>query len=216
MSLFNRIDQRIVPVNNLVLLILIFFFIFIIPYFPVAWHHLLGNVFFSLIFFISIFALNTGRKTMLTIAVIAFVTEWISEWIQMSLLNYISLLINILFFQIIVIKMIIQIAKNKKADARVIFESINGYLLIGLMFTTWVAVAMRYDSGAFSFPTDSPSLQDYTYFTFVTMTTLGYGDITPQLPFARSMSMLISTTGQIYIAVIIAMLVGKYAASQKD
>jgi hypothetical protein len=50
----------------------------------------------------------------------------------------------------------------------------------------------------------------------VTLNTLGYGEITPTVPFAKSISILISTSGQIYIAVIIAMLVGKYAGSQKD
>jgi len=133
----------------------------------------------------------------------------------MTLLNYISLFANILFFHIVVIKLIIQIAKSKKANAGVIFESINGYFMLGLLFTTWIAIAMLYDPGAFSFPTENPTARDFTYYTFVTMTTLGYGEITPVLPFAKSISILISTSGQIYVAVIIAMLVGKYAGSQK-
>jgi hypothetical protein len=149
---------------------------------------------------------------MFTIAVIAFITEWIAYWIHMPILNYLSSVTNIIFFQIVVIKLIIQIAKSKKANASVIFESINGYLMLGLLFTLWVAISMQYDSGSFSFQVEMPMVQDYIYFTFVTMTTLGYGDVTPQLPFARSLSILISTSGQIYIAVIIAMLVGKYAS----
>jgi hypothetical protein len=148
---------------------------------------------------------------MVYIALVAFFTEWISNWIDLPLLNYVSLLTNIIFFQYIVIRMIIQIAKSKKADAGTIFESINGYLMMGLMFTTWVGVAMFYDPTAFNFPTSDPASIDFAYFTFVTMTTLGYGDISPQLPFARAISIMISTAGQIYIAVIIAMLVGKYA-----
>ncbi len=216
MKLFELIDRRISKHGNLLLLICVFIFIFVIPFFPEDKHRVIGSVFFSLIFFISIFTLNSGRKTMFTIAVIAFVTEWISELINMPVLNYLSLLTNIAFFQFIVIKLIIQIAKSKKADAGVIFESINGYLMMGLMFTTWVAIAMLYDPAAFSFQVENPNGQDYVYFTFVTMTTLGYGEITPVLPFAKSLSILISTSGQIYVAVIIAMLVGKYAGSQKD
>jgi hypothetical protein len=214
MTLFDKVDRKISSISNRLLLIQVFIFIFIIPFFPQGWHQTLGQVFFSLIFFTSIFALNSARKTMFTIAIVAFVTEWITEWIHMPLLNYLSLLTNILFFQIIVIKLIIQIAKSKKADASIIFESINGYLMLGLMFTTWMAISMLYDPAAFNFNTDHPTAQDYTYFTFVTMTTLGYGDITPQLPYAKSLAILISTTGQVYVAVIIAMLVGKYAGSQ--
>ena len=53
------------------------------------------------------------------------------------------------------------------------------------------------------------------YYSFVTMTTLGYGDITPVGPQARSLSILLSITGPMYIAILIAKLVGKYS-SQKS
>jgi len=216
MSLFDKIDRRITSHSNLILLIFVFIFIFIIPFFPVEKQQILGNVFFSLIFFSAIFTLNTNRKAMFTIAVIAFLTEWISELINMPILNYLSLIVNILFFQIIVIKLIIQIAKSKKADASTILEAINVYLLMGLMFTSWVAIAMLFDPGAFSFTIENPNTREYTYFTFVTMTTLGYGDVLPIHSWAKSMAILFSSSGQIYLAVIIAMLVGKYAGSQKD
>ena len=214
MKISEIINKHFTRDSNLFLLIQIFIFIFVIPIFPPSWHRIMGTIFFSLIFFTAIFALDTWRRIMFILAIVAFVTEWITELTHMPILNYISLVINILFFQIIVIKLIIQVAKSKKADGGVILESINGYLMMGLMFTTWVAIAMIYDPAAFSFNTDNPTFMDFSYFTFVTMTTLGYGEITPILPFARSISILISTSGQIYIAVIIAMLVGKYAASQ--
>lgn len=215
MKITQSIDNFLNKHGNLMLLIEIVIFIFFIPFVPIEWHTIFSNIFFSFIFFTAIFALETSRKIMLTIAVIAFITEWISPLLNFSALHYFSLLINILFFQIIVVKMIIQVAKSSKADAHIILESINGYLMMGLMFTTWVGVAMFYDPTSFSFNVDNPMARDFTYFTFVTITTLGYGEITPNLPFAKSISILISTAGQIYVAVIIAMLVGKYA-SQKN
>lgn len=214
MNLFEILNRRITRISNLLLLIVVFFFIFLIPFFPNNWHKILNPMTFSIIFLVSIFVLNSWRRTMFTIAVIAFITEWIAYWIHMPVLNFVSSLTNIIFFQIIVIKLIIQIAKSKIADSRVIFESINGYLMLGLLFTLWIAIAMQYDSGSFSFQVEMPVVQDYIYFTFVTMTTLGYGDVTPLLPFARSLAILISISGQIYIAVIIAMLVGKYASQE--
>ncbi len=213
MSLFERLNNRIPGISNGLLLILNFFFIFVIPFFPTVAHRVMGAATFSLIFLTSVFALNSWRKTIFSIAIIAVITEWIAYILNMPLLNLISSLTNIIFFQLIVIKLIIQIARNNKADSSVIFESINGYLMLGLLFTIWIVIAMSVDPNAFSFPTENPGTQDFTYFTFVTMTTLGYGEITPQLPFARAIATLIATSGQIYIAVIIAMLVGKYAAS---
>lgn len=216
MGLFEKLDPRISKYSSLLLLIFAFFFIFIIPFFPIAWHRVLGQIFYSIIFFTAIFTLDNGRKPLFLVAIIALITEWITNWINASFLNYLSLLVNIVFFQIIVIKLIIQIAKSKKADAGIIFESINGYLMMGLMFVTWIAIAMLYDPASFNFNVEVPTTQDYTYFTFVTMTTLGYGEITPTVPFAKSLAILIATSGQIYVAIIIAMLVGKYAANQND
>jgi len=213
MSLFELLDKRITRISNLVLLITVFFFIFLIPFLPASWYKTLNPLTFSIIFLESIFVLNSSRRTIFSIAVLALIIEWVAVWMNMSLLNYLSSLIKIIFFQVIVVKLIIQIARSKKASASVIFESINGYLMLGLLFTSWIAIAMQYDTGSFAFQVENPTVVDYIYFTFVTMTTLGYGDVTPQLPFARSISILISTSGQIYIAVIIAMLVGKYASA---
>ena len=213
MSMFAKLERRVTPISNGLLMLLVSVFLFITPFFPEAYHQVAGQVIFSLIFFVSIFAMDTGRKILWIIAVIAFITEWMSYWIRLPLVFNISTIINILFFQVIVIKLLIQIAGSSKTDAGVILESINGYLMMGLMFTSWVAIAMGYDAGSFNFYTDDPISIDYAYFTFVTMTTLGYGDVTPQVPFARSLAMLISTAGQLYVAVIIAMLVGKYAGA---
>jgi hypothetical protein len=54
---------------------------------------------------------------------------------------------------------------------------------------------------------------DYLYFSFVTLTTLGYGDITPVSAFAKSLTIFIAITGQLYLTILIAMLVGKYLSS---
>ena len=213
MRYFDKIDRTISPYSNFLLFCLVFCFIFLTALFPLAWQQTVGQVFFSLIFFLSIFALDTGRSKLVVVAIVAFITQWVSIVANMPVLFYISSLTNILFFQIIVIKLIIQIAQSRKADASVIFEAINGYLMMGLMFTSWVAIAMLYNPASFSFYSAETTSVDYTYFTFVTMTTLGYGDVTPQLPYALSLAVLISTSGEIYVAVIIAMLVGKYAGS---
>ena len=95
-------------------------------------------------------------------------------------------------------------------------ESINGYLLMGMLFSTLVVVLMRYDPGAFNFKGIGISAisRDSIYFTFITMTSTGYGEYTPQIPVAKSLAILISTAGQLYIAIIIAMLVGKFASRQ--
>jgi hypothetical protein len=54
------------------------------------------------------------------------------------------------------------------------------------------------------------------YFSFVTMTTLGYGDVVPVRALARSVSILQAVTGQFYIAIIVARLVSLYIVGRQD
>ena len=67
---------------------------------------------------------------------------------------------------------------------------------------------------SFNVPDDYHSYYKMIYFSFVTLTTLGYGDITPQTPQAKSIVVLVTLTGQLYLAVLMAMLVGKFLSDQ--
>ena len=57
---------------------------------------------------------------------------------------------------------------------------------------------------------DWRSTGDFIYYAFVTYSTLGYGEMLPLIPVAKSLATLAAVTGQIYLTVIIAMLVGKF------
>ena len=57
------------------------------------------------------------------------------------------------------------------------------------------------------------SQADFIYYSFATLTTLGYGDITPATSHVRSLAILEAVTGTLYIAVLIARLVGLYGSN---
>ncbi len=59
-------------------------------------------------------------------------------------------------------------------------------------------------------------LWEFIYYSFVTITTLGYGDIYPLIPFARSLAYLEAVCGQLYIALLVASLVGGYMSSKQN
>lgn len=206
--------------NNTVLLVCVFILIFVIPVFPTSSHRLLFNLFLTIIFLAAMLAMDKHRKIFLVAALINIGMEWVSTALEIDLLTGISNALNILFFSIVVISLIVQIARTRKATIRIIMQAVNGYLLLGIVFGLLVAVSMLLEPGSFSFGfetieigTRGIHIGDYLYYAFVNYTTLGYGDITPQLPFAKSLAILMSVSGQIYLAVIIAMLVGKYVGS---
>ena len=159
--------------------------------------------------------LDTHWKRMVTIAFILAIIEWVVSLLDLIYLTALSRLLIIFFFAFVVMMLILQIARTKAVSLQVILSSINGYLLLGLVFSLilWIIHKVQPEAFNFSEIMDSTIIRtsDYIYYGFVTFTTLGYGDISPQIPSAKSMAILTSVSGQIYIAVIIALLVGKYA-----
>lgn len=208
---------------NSALLGLVVFIIFIAPVFPPQYHKPVYNTVFTLIFFAAAFSMEKYRKPIVIMAFATTIIEWISFVLEKQLLLELSRLVMFIFFMIIVIGLIIQIAKTKKVTGRVIIESINGYLLLGLLFSLIIGIVMLRDPESFSSNMGSPELLEtkyymshYMYYTFTTFTTLGYGDIVPLAPYTRSLAMLAAVSGQIYLTVIIAMLVGKFLSRSRE
>jgi len=223
MKFYRDVSAGFLTKSNSVLLLLVIFTIFLIPFFPIEWHRILYSICFTLIFLLSALALTKYRSGIFNIAVLVILIEWLSELLDLSVLNTISLAVNIFFFDLIVVLFILQIASAKTVTARVIMESINGYLMLGLSISILIALISIADPNAFNFPhltSDADITVSYfsndTYYGFVTLTTLGYGDMIPLTPAARSFSIFIAITGQMYVAIIIATLVSKYLGQKSS
>jgi hypothetical protein len=97
-------------------------------------------------------------------------------------------------------------------DRARIAGAIAVYLLIGMLFADAFALAYLLAPDAFRFADDSlaaaPSSSRFVYFSFVTLTTVGYGDVTAVGAVARSLAMLEALVGQLFPAILIARLVG--------
>ena len=171
---------------------------------------------FSAIFIGLAFVLKRHRKIVYTFVFFAFVTEWIAHWADLTIIKGISHATTILLFNYVVINLLLQIVRSKEVDAGVMITAINGYLLTGVGFSLMLALIHVFNPESFSFKDQIVDFADYSYFGFVTFSTLGYGDIAPLTPLARSFSTLTAISGQIYLAVIIALLVGKFAAGNQS
>jgi hypothetical protein len=199
------------------LFILLLLFIFFIPLFPEKALRYLYLINFSLIFLTSILTLEKGREKVLPLALITFALVWIADILGMVILDLFSKLAMIIFFGAIVVRLLIQVAGSKKVDLIVILSSISGYLLLGCLFAIILTVILIPSPGALNLENAGDhALDELVYFTFVTMTTLGYGDVLPVIPVARSMAIFISISGQFYMAIIVAMLVSKYIATRPE
>jgi hypothetical protein len=99
-----------------------------------------------------------------------------------------------------------------------VYASLSGYLLAGIVFAVLYFAVDRFVPGSLgpagATPAAPVELNEMIYFSFVTLATLGYGDIVPHSDLARGLAVLEAITGQLYIAVLVATLISSYTASR--
>ncbi len=113
------------------------------------------------------------------------------------------------------------VLRAKQVDAEVLCAGISVYLILGLLWGLAYTLVAQMDPNAFSFSTPSgtaATMSGFTsiYFSFITLATLGYGDITPATNVARMLAMLEAMTGTLFVGVMIAHLVSLYSGSGQN
>lgn len=132
-----------------------------------------------------------------------------------SVFSEIIQILRLSFFLILTVVLFTLIIRARKVDANVVINSISGYLLLGISWAIvlWIWTYSYPDS--FNFSSDASSgLFNEIYYSFVTLTTLGYGDMLPITPAAKSFGILISITGAFYNTIVLGMIVGKYISNE--
>ncbi|MFC1764961.1 potassium channel family protein [Planctomycetota bacterium] len=194
------------------MLFLASFTVFGIPFLPKGLHPPFYVYSFIAIFLAAVFSSERHRRPIFGFAVVLIILEIVTDRIDNGWLNHICSVMILGFFFLAIYFLLNQIVRQHRVTPRVILEAINGYLLLGICFSVLVAIAMRDDANAFSLPAEEVGMVSYNsvYYAFVTMSTLGYGEIVPLTPGTKALAMLICVTGQLYLTVVIALLVGKY------
>jgi hypothetical protein len=91
-----------------------------------------------------------------------------------------------------------------------IFGAISAYLVIGLMFSAVYGAISKFGGGPFFASGEPGNTQTWQYFSFVTLTTVGYGDFTAAQAGGRAVAVLEAVTGQVFLATLVARLVSSY------
>ena len=126
-------------------------------------------------------------------------------------IDLVKLSFIVAFFIFVVIFLMRFIAKSKTVDVNVLITSINIYLLAGIIGASLCLAFYQLYPDAYNFPAyiGLPVFVHFLYYSFITMSTVGYGDITPRIPETQTLAYLLSISGQLYVAIIIAFLIGK-------
>jgi hypothetical protein len=175
------------------------------------------DIFFSVILFTSIYAVSEKRVTAIIAILLALPklgTLWALGFFTHPLLYLFDSIFGIIFIGYISVLILKHIFKQDDVTLETIYGAIVVYIFIGLMWVFLYNLTELLHPGSFSVAAilEAESKKALYFFSFVTLTTLGYGDITPLSALARSLAMLEAIVGQMYIAVLIARLVGIHIA----
>lgn len=137
---------------------------------------------------------------------------------------FVSCLLDLAALLFVTGAIIASVMQQGRVGADKIFGAASGYVLIALVWTLAYGALELYQPGSFAIQGSSPSLRshdqtglplphladldDFIYFSLVTLTTLGYGDMVAVSRAARSFAALEALVGQFYLAVLVARLIG--------
>ena len=194
-----------------VMLLLLLFFIFIlVPSLNLGrGGEIFIKIIYSFILFTGILSVARHKKFVIIVsilAVIGFFLNWLSEVDPTRLILIANDLAIILFNLFFALAILIKTFQPGEITYHRIEGSIVVYLLAGLVFA-YVFHAVYLFAGVTSFNNMKGDLKELLYFSFTSLTTMGYGDITPVQPLARSLANLEALIGQLYPAILIARLV---------
>lgn len=208
--------------NNVILLVSLLILILFYPLFQ-ADRLLVRDLLLSAVFFSGIFSLEfsaQSRMLLLSLATLTTGTTWIHHFNDNDLLSLIDFATSSVTLAVIVVLMIRHIARSRIVTPTIILSSVNGYLLLGVLGAVLLNIADAVhvflngaESAGIALPSQgSPEFSDYLYLAIITLTTVGFGDVTAVSHLTRSVVMLIGLAGPLYMTILVAMLVGKFLA----
>jgi hypothetical protein len=200
-------------------LILIFFLAPIIP-------GKIGRSIISISFLLAnlwqINALNLPNNILFifrNVAVLAFifsliplaVAGWLADW---------GILLALVIYSLFISLAIAAINSRIFAEVRVNRELIKGgiciFLMLGLLWSLLYQITSFFTPESFNYLSTQHAEEPFIYFSFTTLTTLGYGDVTPVTPFARALTNAEAIVGQLYPSIYIARLVALWQPEKQD
>jgi hypothetical protein len=161
-----------------------------------------------------VFAVHTNRRIFRGACALAVVTAGVSitMMVRGETGNPLVEASFFLFFAFITVSIFVEVMRTRDVMADTLSGAVSVYLLIGIAFGQLYDLldTLRPDSFSAGFLEEGQTLgwSDLIFYSFMTLTTVGYGDITPPTHGARSLAILESTIGVLYLAILIARLIG--------
>ena len=203
-------------------------------------HYLLASI--LLVFFIGPVAFDYGLLSIVNLEILflvilifsIFLHQHDTKLFKVTVVSLIIILINILFFDnnqsvsqyflkilivsITIVELFREIFKTKIIDSHIISSAISIYVLVGIFWYLLFMFLLMIDPDSFHIRNFNPEMVsiDMIYFSFTTLTTLGYGDITPVSYTAKMWSITEAMMGVMFLAVMISRVVSLFGSKKKN
>jgi hypothetical protein len=177
---------------------------------------IVGRLLFSLIIVAGVLATFKQRWLrflVLVLAAVSFTFIWLELFYRYRSLTILNTAFGLLFLLLLLAILIVKVFRKGEVTPDRIRGAIVVYLLIGGMWSFFYFTIALTIPHSFNWPKNlavgdlQAVQQTLTYFSFITLTTTGYGDVTPAIPLTRTLAMFEALMGQLYLVITLARLV---------
>jgi len=182
--------------------------------------NILIDILTSTVLIIALTAITHKKLTHIIATIFAFLAiifNWADHFTMNIYIIIAGFLCNGIFLIFIAWLLFYNVIKERSVTIHTINRAVSVYFLIGLFFAFFYAIIEQLWQGSFTGLKEASRMEfgiiqvaEFTYYSFSTLTSTGFGDILPKSSFARSISVLEAILGQLYIAILIARLVGMH------
>jgi Ion channel len=213
--------RRVTTVELLIALALLFFFFPFVE--EVKEGDVIVSILLSLVLLSAVLAVADRKGVFviaLALAIPAIAGRWINHFRPDLVPPQVFLTAGLVLIAFVVANLLRFVLRAPSVNMEVLCASISAYLMLGLLWTVAYWLVDQLTPGAFAFNTNEgkQSIRGFNafYFSFVTLSTVGYGDITPVSKVARMLAAMEAMTGLLYVAVLIARLVALYSSPKSE
>jgi hypothetical protein len=184
--------------------------------------NLFETVLITLVLVMGVLAVGRRRRTLVVAVILAlpaFIGKWVNHFRPDLIPTEVFLVTGLLFVIFVVVHLLGFILRAPRVNSEVLCAGISTYLLLGLSWSFAYLLVAQLTPDAFFLnngTTTGHSLHgaDAFYFSLITLSTVGYGDIIPVSNVARMLAAMEAITGSLFVAVLIARLVALYSSER--
>jgi hypothetical protein len=167
-------------------------------------------------------AVGHRRRTFiwaLVLIVPAIAAKWLDHFQPDLVPDWIPVSLVLIYMSFVLVQLFLYIIRAPRVNSEVLCAGIATYLTLGVYWAALYVFVAATAPGSFTFsggPPDAQAMSGFTalYFSFVTLTTVGFGDITPSSGIARMLAMTEAVVGVFYMAIMVARLVTLYSSEK--